>query len=109
MGQQGVLKLVQSFRVLYRIVTFPITQMDQHSFNSTFPGNGDDSALDPFQKNIIKYYFLILYVFASLPSGSNPSMLNLSMDLDFFEPIFRCARLDAISLNEIHEDTNSGH
>jgi hypothetical protein len=72
MGQQGALKLVQSFHDPCRIVTFPITQMDQHSFNSTFPGNGDDNALGPFQNNVIKSCFFILHVVGSLLSGTNP-------------------------------------
>jgi hypothetical protein len=36
-------------------------------------------------------------------------MLNLSMNLDFFESIFRCARLDAISLDALHCDNKSEH
>jgi hypothetical protein len=46
--------------------------MDQHSFNSTFPGNGEHGALGPFQNNIAKYCFFILHVFGPLSSGSNP-------------------------------------
>jgi hypothetical protein len=72
MAQQGVSKLVQSFHDRCSIVTFPITQMDRHSFNSTFPGNGDNGALGPFQNNIVTYCFFILHVFGSLSSGSNP-------------------------------------
>jgi hypothetical protein len=53
-------------------VTVPITQMDQYSFNSTFPGNGDHGALGPFQNNIIKYRFFLLRSFSSLSSGNNP-------------------------------------
>jgi hypothetical protein len=44
--------------------------MDQHSFNSTFPGNGDDGALGPFQNNIIKYRFFILHIFGSLKAAA---------------------------------------
>jgi hypothetical protein len=72
MGQQCGLKLVQSFHGPCRIVTFPLTEMDRHSFNSTFPGNGDDRALGSFQNNIIKYCFFILRVFGLLLSGGNP-------------------------------------
>jgi hypothetical protein len=49
-----------------------MTQMDQYSFNSTFPGHGDHGALDPFQNNITKYWLSILRVFGSLSSGNNP-------------------------------------
>jgi hypothetical protein len=109
MGQQCDLKLVQSLHEPCWIVTFPITRMDQYSFNSTFPGNGDDNAFGPFQNNIIKDSFFTLHVFGWLSSGNNRWMLNLSMNLDFFEWIFRCVRLDAISLDMLHCDKKSEH
>jgi hypothetical protein len=50
-----------------------------------------------------------LHVFGSLSSGRNPWILNLRMNLDFFESIFGCARLDAISLDALHCDKKSKH
>jgi hypothetical protein len=91
------------------MVTFSIMQMDQRSFNSTFPGNGDHGALSPLQNNITKYCFFILHVSGSLSSGNNPGMLNLSLKLGFFGSIFRCARLGAISLDGLDCDQKSEH
>jgi hypothetical protein len=41
-------------------VTFPVSQMDQRFFNSTFPSHDDHGTLGPFQNNVIKYCFFTL-------------------------------------------------
>jgi hypothetical protein len=50
-----------------------------------------------------------LHVFGSFLSGSNPWILNLSTNFEVCELIFRCARLDAISLDVLHDDTKFEH
>jgi hypothetical protein len=104
MGQQCELKLVQSLGGPRWIADCPIIHPVSDSFNSTFPGNGDSGALGPFQNNITKYWLFILSAFGQLSNGNKQWVLNLSVKIDFFESIFRCARLGTVSLDVLYCD-----